>query len=137
MTNTEIVKGMFEAFNRGDIGQVLNSLADNVEWVVPGPSSIPFAGRYKGRDGVTGFFTKLADSTELDPIQIDQYVEQGGVVVALGSSNGRSKELQKSQRTNFAMAFTLSGGKVTKFEEYIDTAAVANSYVAEGQAARG
>src|SRR5437660_156251 len=44
MTNTEIVKGMYEAFNRGDTTPVLNSLSDNVEWIVPGGNSIPFAG---------------------------------------------------------------------------------------------
>ena len=137
MTNTEIVKGMFEAFNRGAIEHVLNGLADNVEWVVPGPNTIPFAGRYRGRDGVTGFFTKLAAATELDPVQIGQYVEQGDIVVALGNYEGRTKELQKPLKTNFAMAFTLSGGKVTRFQEYIDTAAIASAYIAEGQAARG
>jgi len=40
MTNTEIVKGMYEAFGRGDTAAVLNSLADNVDWLVPGPISI-------------------------------------------------------------------------------------------------
>ena len=136
MTNTEIVKGMYEAFNRGDIAGVLNSLADNVEWVVNGPNTIPFAGRFQGRDGVGGFFKKLADSSESDPIRVEQYVEQGGVVVAIGTSTGRSKKLQKQVTTRFAMVFTLSGGKVTKFEEHLDTAAVASAYVSDTQAAR-
>src|SRR5258708_10636074 len=123
MTNTEIVKGMYEAFNRGDITPVLNGLSDNVEWIVPGGDSIPFAGRYLGRDGVAGFFRKLAETSDTDPLQIDQYVEPGDMVVALGSSTGRSKPLQKQIRTNWAMVFTLRGGKVVKFEEYNDTAA--------------
>src|SRR5207245_9892739 len=109
MTNTEIVKGMYEAFNRGDITPVLNSLSDNVEWIVPGGNSIPFAGRYRGRDGVAGFFRKLAEPSDTDPLQIDQYVEQGEVVVALGSSSGRSRALQKQFRRSFAMQLALRG----------------------------
>ena len=137
MTNTEIVKGLFEAFNRGDIAHVLNGLADNVEWIVPGPDSIPFAGRFQGRDRVAGFFQKLAETTEMAPLQIDQYVEQGDLVIALGSSAGRSKQLQKQITTPFAMVYTMSGGKVAKFQEYLDTAAIASAYVSEAQAARG
>ena len=136
MTNTEIVKGMYEAFNRGDITPVLNSLSDNVEWIIPGGDGIPFAGRYRGRDGVAGFFRKLAETSDTDPIQVDQYVEQGDVVVALGFTTGRSKPLQKQIRSSFAMVFTLRGGKVVKFEEYVDTAAIASAYVSGTQVAR-
>ena len=136
MTNTEIVKGMYEAFNRGDITPVLNSLSDNVEWIIPGGDSIPFAGRYRGRDGVAGFFRKLAETSDTDPIQVDQYVEQGDVVVALGFTTGRSKPLQKQIRSSFAMVFTLRGGKVVKFEEHMDTAATASAYLSGTQVAR-
>ena len=45
MTNTEIVQGMYAAFGRGDVAGVINALADDIEWVSPGPSVIPFAGR--------------------------------------------------------------------------------------------
>src|SRR5215467_12243761 len=124
MTNTEIVKGMYEAFNRGDIAPVLNALVDNVDWMVPGSSSIPFAGRYRSRNEVASFFQKVAETSELSPINVEQYVEQGNVVVALGSYTGRSKPQQKAISTRFAMVFTLSGGKVTKFEEHLDTEAI-------------
>ena len=75
MTNTEIVKSMYEAFGRGDIGAILNSVSDNIDWTVPGPSAIPYAGHYRGRQEVAGFFQKLADTTEFDPFQIEQYLE--------------------------------------------------------------
>ena len=59
------------------------------------------------------------------------------MVVALGSSSGRSKALQKQFRSSFAMVFTLRGGKVVKFEEYVDTAAIAGAYASGATAARG
>src|SRR6266542_2948529 len=136
MTNTEIVKSMFESFNRGEIGGVLNGLADNVEWIIPGPDTIPYAGVYRGRDGVAGFFQKLEQVVEQDPVLVQQYVEQGDVVVAIGSTSGRSKALKKLATTNFAMVFTMSGGKVVKFEEFLDTAAVVSAFTSEAQAAR-
>lgn len=114
MTNTAIVKGMLEAFNRGDIRVALNGLTDDTEWVINGPSTIPFAGRTTGRDGVAGFFKKLA----------------------LGNSTGRSQQLQKQVSTRFALIYTRSGGKVAKLEERQDTAAVASSYISDAKAAR-
>ena len=137
MTNTEVVKGMYEAFGRGDIGAILNSVSENIDWTVPGPTAIPYAGHYRGRQEVTGFFQKLADTTEFDPFQIDQYVEQGSTVIAVGSYSGRSKPQKKGFQSRWAMVFTLSGGKVTKFEEHTDTAAIASAYVSSSQGAKG
>ena len=110
MTNTEIVKGMYEAFNRGDITPVLNSLSDNVEWIIPGGDGIPFAGRYRGRDGVAGFFRKLAETSDTDPIQVDQYVEQGDVVVNDPSARPDAGETVRKiyPRKNVAAAWQVS-----------------------------
>jgi ketosteroid isomerase-like protein len=128
---------MYEAFGRGDIAALLNSLADNVEWVCPGPASIPQSGRYRGPGEVAGFFQKVAETTEFDRFKVEQYVEQGDVVVALGSYSGRSKPLQKEVRSDWAMMFTLRNGKVTRFQEYADTAAIATAYTGSATAAKG
>ena len=136
MTNTEIVKGMYAAFGRGDLAGVLNQLADDVDWLTPGSKAIPYAGRYRGRAEVATFFQKLTESTELDPFSIEQYVEQGDVVVALGSNSGRSKATKKAFQSRWSMVFTFRGGKVAQFEEHLDTAAVENAF-APALAARG
>src|SRR2546422_10839033 len=50
--NTEIVKGIYEAFGRGDIPAILNSLADNIEWIVSGrEDGIPYARSEERRVG--------------------------------------------------------------------------------------
>ena len=122
MTNTEIVKGMYEAFGRGDIETILNGLADNVEWVSsPESKTIPAGGTYRGRAAVAGFFKKVADSTEFDSFMPEKYVEQGDTVVALGSYSGRTKPGNKPFRSPWAMVFTIRGGKLTMFEEHYDT----------------
>ncbi len=128
MTNTQIVKNMYEAFGRGDIATILSGLADTVEWVEHGPESIPTAGTYRGRGEVANFFKKVAENIEFEPFAIEAYVEQGNVVVVLGSYSGRSKTLQKPFRSSWAMVFTFHGGKVTRFEEHADTAAIAGAF---------
>ena|SRR5438874_10797819 len=136
MTNTEIVKGMYDAFGRGDIETILNGLADNVEWL-SGPESktIPSSGTFRGRSAVAGFFKKVADTMEFDSFKPERYVEQGDTVVALGSYTGRTKPGNKQFRSPWAMVFTFRGGKVALFEEHYDTEAVAAAYSSGAQSA--
>src|SRR5713226_3313764 len=122
MTNTQIVKNMYEAYRRGDLAALMSSLADNVEWVAHGPKSMPTAGTYRGPAEVANFFKKVAENIEFEPFAIEKYVEQGDTVVVLGSYSGRSKNLRKPFRSNWAMVFSLRSGKVTRFEEHTDTA---------------
>jgi ketosteroid isomerase-like protein len=136
MANTDIVKGMYAAFGRGDVAGVLNGLADDIDWLTPGSKAIPYAGRYNGKSAVTGFFQKLAETCELDPFVIEQYVEQGDVVVALGSYSGRVKSTKKPFQSRWSMMFKFRGGTVAKFEEYLDTEALGNAF-SSSQAARG
>jgi len=135
MTNTEIVKGMYEAFGRGDIESILNGLADNVEWLSsPESRTIPTGGTFRGRAAVAGFFKKVADTMEFDSFTPERYVEQGDTVVALGSYSGRTKPGNKPFRSPWAMVFTFRGGKVALFEEHYDTETVAAAYSSGAQA---
>ena len=59
--NAELVGRGYEAFGRGDVDTVLELLADDIAWRVPGRS--PIAGEYHGKDGVMAFFGKLMEET--------------------------------------------------------------------------
>lgn len=136
MTNTEIIKGMYDAFSRGDIEAILNELADDVVWLSsPESKTIPAGGTYHGRAGVASFFQKVAASMEFDAFTPQRYIEQGDTVVALGTYSGRSKPLNKKFTSSWAMVFTLRGGKLVHFDEHYDTEAVAAAY-ASAQAAK-
>ena len=103
---------------------------------MPGSSVIPTAGRYTGVAGVRSFFQKVAETSEFDPFVIEQFVEQGDTVVALGSYTGRTLPTRQPFQTRWTMVFQLRNGKVTRFEEFLDTGALEAAYKS-GQAARG
>ena len=137
MTNTEIVKSMYEAFGRGDIEAILNKMADDVEWKSsPESKTIPTGGTFRGRAGVASFFQKVAATVNFDAFMPEKYVEQGDIVVALGTYTGRSKPLNKKFTSPWAMVFTFRGGKLARFEEHLDTETVAEAFVSSSQAAR-
>src|SRR5262249_34216898 len=114
MTKTEIVKGMYAAFNRGDISGVLNALTDDIDWLTPGEGPIPYAGHFHTRAEVARFFEGVAASTDFEPFVIEQYVEQGNNVVALGSYKGVAKPSGKPFESRWLMLFTFRGDKVAR-----------------------
>ena len=78
--NVEIAKKAYDAFAAGDLETVLSTFDDNVEFVIPGNSTI--SGTYRGKDEVTNFFAKLAEkSFTTTP---SRFVAEEDVVVALG-----------------------------------------------------
>jgi ketosteroid isomerase-like protein len=51
--NVEIAKKAYDAFAAGDLDMVLSTFDDNVEFVVPGNSTV--SGTYRGKAEVTNF----------------------------------------------------------------------------------
>jgi len=127
--NTEIVKGIYEAFGRGDIPAILSSLADNIEWIVAGrEDGIPYAGTYRGRDGVGQFFSVLGDNIGYSLFEPREFIAQGDRVAVFGHYQGTVKPSGNSVEAEWAMSWTLQDGKATKFRAYDDTAAVVAAF---------
>jgi hypothetical protein len=60
--NAELLRESYDAFARGDIPTVLDTLREDIRWHVPGRS--PLSGDYQGHDGVINFFTKGMDLSQ-------------------------------------------------------------------------
>jgi len=48
--NVRLTRGLYDAFSGGDIGVVLNFLAPRADLIFEGPTAIPWAGNWHGRD---------------------------------------------------------------------------------------
>ena len=115
--NRALVQRGYDAFGRGDIEALLVLLDDNVEWITPGPSDLPTAGRRRGRQQVAEFFKGVRFEPE-------SFVSEGDRVVVLGSETTRFKATGKVLDMRWAHVFTVRNGKVVAFEEYQDTSAL-------------
>ena len=127
--NTKLVQEAYAAFQRGDIASILNMMADDVSWFLPGPKDvIPFVGQRRGRQQVADFFSKLAEMQDVERFEPQEFVAQGDVVVALGHYKWRVKSTSRSFESDWAHVFTIRNGKVVKFHEYYDTNAGVEAY---------
>jgi hypothetical protein len=122
--NLEVVRRGYEAFGRGDIHALLDLLADDVEWVSPGPPELPTAGNRRGRQQVAQFFQAVDQIFEIQQFEPKAFVAQGDRVVVLGTDTARIKATGKMVTEDWAHAFTVHDGRIVRMQEFIDTSAV-------------
>ncbi|MFW6034584.1 MAG: nuclear transport factor 2 family protein [bacterium] len=128
--NVKLVQDVYAAIGRGDVPAVLGMLAEDVEIQLPGPDEIPFAGTYRGHDGFTRFATAMAGSIDWDTrkFEVRELIAEGDQVVALGHEQLTALPTGRSWETDWAMAWTVRDGKVTRLREYHQTDAIAAAY---------
>ena len=59
--NVEIAKKAYEAYGAGDVETALKDFDDNIEWSIPGNSTI--SGEYRGKDKFMELLGKLAEKS--------------------------------------------------------------------------
>ena len=118
----------FVKFGKGDIPGVLDTLSEDVNWFIPGPATIPYAGARKGRTEVGKFFTSFSDAVEVQKFEPRQFVTQKGQVVVLGHEVLKVKTTGKVVDNEWALVFTVYRDRITKFRSYEDTAALVTAF---------
>ena len=110
--NVERAKAAYEAFSRGDAERAMQDLADDIEWIVAGNSTI--SGTYHGRQEVGEFWGKLAEkgfSTQPEYWFSD---DERVVVLTQITMDGESADN--------ADVLTFRDGQVVRFQSAGDTA---------------
>jgi ketosteroid isomerase-like protein len=116
MTNADVVRRGYQAFNEADIATLDRLFADDATWTTPGISSA--AGTAHGKDAVFAQFGRYGGETEgTFRADLATVFESGdGRVVGLhhnsGVRNGRQLE------TDCCIVFELEGGRVKSGTEH-------------------
>ncbi|MGZ3499341.1 MAG: nuclear transport factor 2 family protein [Vulcanimicrobiaceae bacterium] len=132
--NIRLAQDAYAAFLRGDIDFILNALADDVVWEIPGPADVPGAGVRHGRREVGEFFATLAQTEEAQQFEPRRFFADDDMVVAIGYYRWRIKPTGRVVESEWAHAFTFRDGKVTKFHEYNDSEKFAEAFRATAPA---
>ena len=129
-TNADVVQQSHAAFGQGDIPALLSLLTEDVEWSLPGPSVIPWAGTRHGHEGVTEFFSLLGETLEFEQFEPRRYVAQGDTVVVLGHERSLVKPTGRGFEQEWAHVYTLRDGKIATGLFIEDTAAQVEAFSA-------
>jgi ketosteroid isomerase-like protein len=126
--NVQVVQGIYAAFGRGDMAAFLDALTDDVEWVIPGPSDLPFVGTFRGKAGVQEWLGKTMDNMQFRVFEPREFIAQGDKVVVLVHAEITLSRTGRDFVSSDAHVWTLRAGKVARQQSYEDTAAVADAY---------
>ena len=122
-SDLDVIRGMYSAFARGDVANVLAALAQQIVWTES--EGFPSAGTYTTPDAVLRkVFARLASEWDAFGAAPREYVCDGQTVVAIGDYSGTFKATGKAFKAPFAHIWKLERGTVVGFQQFTDTAVV-------------
>lgn len=113
------------------VPQIRHLLSEDLSVFIAGdPEIIPFAGEYRGPDGLHEFWNRFFALIErYDKNALDlQYFVCGSEVVAYGTEKGRIKGQDTDEPSWLSLKFDVRDGLIVRFEDYFDTAS-AQAYI--------
>jgi uncharacterized protein len=123
MSNTEIVRGIYEDFAKGDIPAVLGAFDENIEWNEAENFVYSDGNPYIGPNRILeGVFVRLGGEWDNFSALPEEIVDAGDIIIAIGRYTGRFKKSGKEVNAQFAHVWRLRDGKATSFQQYTDTA---------------
>ena len=128
MSNMDSVNKIYAAFAAGNIPGLLELFDPAIEWVAAENSPLADHSPYRGLNQVVeGVFTRIGLEFPGLAIQVDELLDAGERVVMLGRYHGVRKATGKAFHAQVAHIWTIAAGKVTKFQQYLDTYQVAET----------
>lgn len=108
----------YAAFGRGDIAAVLDAVADDVER--SSPRTLPHGGEFHGKAAVGNFFQAIGANWSALPLTIEAVGEVGDALVLAALRADGTRTHGERQSYGAMHAFTIRGGKIAQFREYVD-----------------
>ena len=119
--NIAFVRGLYEAFGRGDVPAVLAGFDENIVWNES--EGMPHGGEYHGPQAVAeNVFGPVVDDFDDFSVKPDEILADGERVVVLLTYTGTAKESGKPLNMPAAHAWTVRDGKATSFRQLADSA---------------
>ena len=118
-SNADAVAGFYEAMARGD-HSAMALFAEDVEFHMP--EVLPHGGAIRGRDNLAAYFGEVLGRWDDFRAALDDLVDGGERVVAIGRFCGRPRANGRYVEIPFALVWTLRDGQAVRVDEYTDTA---------------
>lgn len=124
MDNVQLLKNLYEAFGRGDIPSVLGAFSPDIRWHQAESNPYrPSGEAWVGPDAVlNNLFMRLGSEWEGFTVHPASFHGAGDSVIVEGRYTGTFKATGKSMDVQVCHIWDVKGGKLTRFQQYIDTA---------------
>ena len=134
MSSSEVVASLYAAFGSGDLPTVLGLMDSEIQWhEAEGSPYMPSGEAWVGPDAVvSNLFVRMGEDWNGFAVHPGSYHDAGDVVAVEGRYTAEHQETGRSLDAQFCHVWTVKGGKITKFQQYVDTAKLQDVMGARG-----
>ena len=118
--NIAFVRGVYDAFGRGDVDAVLGAFAEDIDWQEA--EGMPYEAQRGPQAVAENIFGPVTTDIEGFSAAPEEFYAGGDEVVAIGRYTGTAAESGKPLDIPFVHAWTVRDGKIHRFRQYTDTA---------------
>lgn len=124
MSNVQTVRDLYEAFGQGDVPTVLAGMDASIQWREAEGNPYQMSGEaWIGPDAILqNLFVKLGSEWDAFTVHPKDFHDAGETVVVEGRYTGTYKATGKSLDAQYCHIFKIRDGKLTSFQQFVDTA---------------
>lgn len=126
MDNVGLLKNLYAAFGRGEIPTVLGGMSPDIRWhQAESNPYMPSGEPWVGPDAVlNNLFMRLGAEWDSFTVHPKTFHDAGNSVIVEVRYTGTYKATGKSMDAQACHVWDVKDGKVTRFQQYVDTAKV-------------
>jgi ketosteroid isomerase-like protein len=129
---SDVIGELYRLFGEGRVAETFPLMDPEVVLHEPGdPEVLPWAGEFRGHEGVQRFYDGLArglSRIEIDPDSLELAEIFDGRVLVLGTERGVASDTGRGYETRSAWIWTVRDGRITHLQAFHDTAAMAAAF---------
>ena len=128
MNNLEVVQAAYERFGAADIEGMLEHLSPEVVVEFYGTGDIPYAGTWKGHDGVSRWLKTIYESVDVNVFEPEEILAAEDKVITVGHLHLVARSTGNGFESDFVHVITLEDGKWTRFRDWMNTAVAVEAF---------
>jgi hypothetical protein len=131
--NLSLVKGLYDAFGRGDIPAVLGMMSPDIKWYEAESNPyMPSGQPWVGPDAIlNNLFMRLGSEWDGFTVHPKSFHDAGGSVVVEARYSGTYKATGKRIDAQVCHVWDVKNNRLTRFQQYVDTAKLQGAMAAK------
>jgi len=128
MTKTplEAAQAWYAGVHEGDFDKLFGVMSDDCTIEFYGPSVIPFAGIFRGKEKCRIFFGHVGNDVDIEEFRQDEFISERDKVAVTGHLRMVLKATGRLYAADYAHILTIRDGQVVRFRDFQDSAQAAH-----------